>query len=372
MSDPEDYGYHPAQPPMRGDAPRLAYLPPRPARYRPRIGLIGAGGITSHHLRNYRAMQLDVAAICDVQLARAEQRRAEFYPEADVFQDYRDVLARRDIEVVDVATHPEPRGEIIEQALRAGKHVLSQKPFVLDLDVGLRLADLADRQGVRLAVNQNGRWAPHFSYIRQAIRQGVIGAVSSIDFSLQWDHTWTAGTPFEEIHHLLLFDFAIHWFDIACAFLDGAQPQRVYAAVQRAVNQRMKPPMLASATIDFPGAQVSLSLNGHAIHGEEDRTVVCGSHGTLRAVGPNVNCQTVTLWTKEGQAVPRLEGRWFDNGFQGTMGELLQAIEEGRAPSHDARGNLRSLELCFAATASADRGTPVVPGTVRRIGSGTA
>jgi predicted dehydrogenase len=44
--------------------------------------------------------------------------------------------------------------------LRAKKHVLSQKPFVLDLDTGARLADLADEMGVKFAVNQNGRWAP--------------------------------------------------------------------------------------------------------------------------------------------------------------------------------------------------------------------
>ena len=52
---------------------------------------------------------------------------------------------------------------MIETALAAGKHVLSQKPFVLDLDDGTRLADLADESGVVLAVNQNGRWAPHLS-----------------------------------------------------------------------------------------------------------------------------------------------------------------------------------------------------------------
>ena len=53
-------------------------------------------------------------------------------------------LARDDIDVVDITTHPAERPPLIETALTAGKHVLSQKPFVLDLDVGRRLADLAD------------------------------------------------------------------------------------------------------------------------------------------------------------------------------------------------------------------------------------
>ena len=50
------------------------------------------------------------------------------------------------------------------------------------------------------------------------------------------------------------------------------------------------------------------------------------------------------------------------------MGELLCAIEDGRQPSHSARNNLRSLELCFAAVASSMRHEVVVPGTVRSGG----
>ena len=56
-----------------------------------------------------------------------------------------------------------------QAAIDAGKHILSQKPFVVDLDVGEELVAQAEARGVKLAVNQNGRWAPHFSYMRQAV-----------------------------------------------------------------------------------------------------------------------------------------------------------------------------------------------------------
>ena len=71
--------------------------------------------------------------------------------------------------------------------------MLSQKPFVTDLADGRRLVDLAKSVDRKLAVNQNGRWAPHFRYIMQAIEAGLIGNVTTIDFSLQWDQTWIAG-----------------------------------------------------------------------------------------------------------------------------------------------------------------------------------
>lgn len=348
-------------------APELNYLPPRPHAYRPRIALIGCGGISEYHLRAYRAMNLDVAALCDRDLARAEKRQAEFYPDALVTTDYAAVLARRDVDVVDLALHPADRVMAIEAALQAGKHVLSQKPFVLDLAVGERLVALAERNGRRLAVNQNGRWAPHFAYLAAAVHAGVIGEVASIDFTLQWDHTWTAGTAFEEVHHLVLFDFGIHWFDMAARLMRGRKPQRVWASVEWMTAQKMRPPILAHVAIDYPGAQVRLNFNGHVVHGQEDRTVVCGSKGTLRSFGPSLSEQTMTVHTAAGRASPRLEGTWFTSGFQGAMGELLCAIEEGREPMHSARNNLDSLALCFAALASADSGAPVVPGTVTRV-----
>lgn len=347
-------------------APVLPYLPPRPRNYRPKIALIGCGGISEYHLRAYCALQLDVVALCDRHADRAEKRRAEFFPRAAVLTDYREVLRCDDVEVVDVTLHASGRVSVIEAALHARKHVLSQKPFVLDLDVGERLVALAEAQGVRLAVNQNGRWAPHFSYLAAAVQSGVIGEVASIDCTVQWDHTWTAGTAFEQMHHLVLFDFGIHWFDLAARLLAGRKPGRVWASVARPSFQTMKPPILAHVAVDYADAQVRLNFNGHVRAGQEDRTVVCGSRGTLRSFGPSLSEQTVTLHTGEGDARVELEGTWFAAGFAGAMGELLCAIEDGREPSHGARGNLESLALCFAALASTDSGQPQTPGTVRR------
>src|SRR5690606_10122984 len=111
-----------------------------------------------------------------------------------------------------------------------GKHVLSQKPFVVDLNEGARLADFADAQGIKIAVNQNGRWAPHFAYMREAIRAGIIGSVNTAVFTLNWDHNWVVNTPFNNVRHLMLYDFAIHWFDMAAAFFAGRPPRTVYAS----------------------------------------------------------------------------------------------------------------------------------------------
>ncbi len=353
--------------PSRIAAPRLPYQPRDPRRYRPNIGLIACGAITAEHLTAYRAAGYRVVALCDLVLQRAKKRRQDFFPEAKTYRDYRDLLRRDDIEVVDVATHPPERAAIIKDALLARKHVLSQKPFVLDLGVGQRLVDLADRQGVKLAVNQNGRWAPHFSYIRQAIGGGLLGQVTAAHLSVHWNHGWVKGTRFESVKHLLLYDFAIHWFDIVSCFLGERRPQRVYASTAHSPTQEVRPDLLAQAMIEYEGAQVSLVFDADTRFGAEDRTFVTGSGGTITSAGSSSRDQLVTLHTPAGHATPKLQGCWFPDGFHGTMGELLCSIEESREPDNSARNNLRSLELCFAAAASAERHKPVTPGTVRKM-----
>ena len=75
----------------------------------------------------------------------------------------------------------------------------------------------------------------------------------------------------------------------------------------------------------------------------------------------------MTINTARGWATPTLRGSWFPDGFHGTMGELLCAIEEDREPINSAGENLHSLALCFAAIASATDGQPKVPGEVRQL-----
>jgi len=77
----------------------------------------------------------------------------------------------------------------------------------------------------------------------------------------------------------------------------------------------------------------------------------------------------VQLWTAAGTAKPVLHGCWFENGFEGTMAELLYAIRHNVSPSNSAAQNLNSLAVCFAGIASANTGSPVRPGQVRTLPS---
>ncbi len=348
-------------------APNLPYKPARLKKYKPRIGLIACGGITQSHLTAYRAAGFNVVALCDLIPERIEARRAEFYPDAFTTTDYHEILDRKDIDVVDVATHPPERYPILKDAINAGKHVLSQKPFVIDLDKGVELCNLADKKGVKFAVNQNGRWSPNWSYLRQVVDRGMLGNVLGAHLTVHWNHNWIAGGPFDSVRHIVLYDFAIHWFDIVTQFMQGRKATRVFASNTHAEGQLAKPNLLGQALIEYDGAQASLVFDGSTPLGSKATTYLAGTLGSAVSVGPSISDQSVTVYTKKGHFTPKLDGAWFREGFQGTMAELLSSIEQDRTPQNNARANLESLAVCFAACKAADTGKPQIPGKVRKL-----
>jgi predicted dehydrogenase len=316
--------------------------------------LIGCGGNTEQHLKAYTAAGWEVAAFYNRTPERAVARRDGFYPHARVCMDVAELLGDEEITVVDITIHPGPRAELIKQAIVAGKHILSQKPFAVDLATGERLVTLARDAGVKLAVNQNGRWAPYFCYMRHAVRSGLIGEPGSVHMVLNWDHTWTAGTPFADIHHLMLYDFGIHWIDAARSFFPGADATSVSARLARYPGQPIIPPLLANVAITFPHGMATLAFNGCSRFGPRETCTITGTKGTLHAVGDICGITSVDIHTAEGVATAELDGSWFTDGFRGCMGELLCAIEDNREPENSAADNLKSLALVLAAMRSAD------------------
>ena len=87
----------------------------------------------------------------------------------------------------------------------------------------------------------------------------------------------------------------------------------------------------------------------------------------MHSTGPDLNTQNVTRNNSQGIEKPTLVGQWFDDGFRGTMGELMCAIEENREPLNSGRENLTSLALTFAAVYARRQQCEVEVGSVRAL-----
>ena len=142
---------------------------------------------------------------------------------------------------------------------------------------------------------------------------------------------------------------------------------RLFDAVAALAGIRQQVNYEAQAAIEFDEAQATLSFDAGVTIGSKEDTFVAGTQGSLYSTGPGNQSQSLTVTLADGAWSPVLKGKWFSDGFHGTMGELLSSIEEDRPCTISAEDNLQSLALCFAALASAETAAAVVPGSVRRL-----
>jgi predicted dehydrogenase len=351
------------------EAPELPYAPPAIERD-VMIALIGCGGIASTHLAAYQSRGWKVVAFCDIDKNRAQSRADQFFPDALVTDNPEEIFALGDLDAIDIATHTRHRPPLLRRAIECGHHVLSQKPFVTDITVGEELIAIAKDKCVMLCVNQNGRFAPHLSYIRELVTSGTIGRITSIHTQIHWNHTWIAGTPFAKMRDIVLYDFGIHWFDFVASLLPVDADVTVTAFRGDPREDLGLPPLEATAVVEWPGGRATMSFDAGCLYGSGDSTTVIGTDGSVTSTGPELGTQTLSVHLKSGRATPNLEGKWFNDGFAGTMAELLDASTTGRTARNGAEGNLRSLMLCFAAIESANTGCPVKMGSITCLPAG--
>jgi predicted dehydrogenase len=140
-----------------------------------RVAVIGAGRwARSAHLPGFKRSPLaQLAVICDVNRELAEERAREFgIPE--VVTDYRELLQRDDIDVIDVCTRDEHEPLVFE-ALEAGKHCLAEKPVAHRAIDVWRAHELATSKGLKTKVGLTFRYAPAMQYLYALIQEGALG-----------------------------------------------------------------------------------------------------------------------------------------------------------------------------------------------------
>ena len=341
---------------------------PMPDSDKHRIAVVGCGAIGQMQIYAYKQAGWTVSAICDAKIEAAEQMRADYYPDAFVTTDYRELLDRNDISIIDLALHLDIRPSILRNCVALGKHVMSQKPFVQSLAEGLELAELAEQQGITLAVNQNGRWAPHFRALREVIQAGHIGSISAADFSAYWGHDLLLQDHvLGQDPNLLLYDFTIHWFDLIANLLPEHQARSVYAVTGVRNGQIIAVPTIASIIIDFDVVQVSINMRASARAEDTGYFHVAGSKGSVSLAGNSLGGEQLNVKTEDGFATLKTEPDWFPHALIGSMADLMCSIEKNEQPNAHPRSSLSGLALCFAAMQSARIGKPVDPATVRGI-----
>jgi myo-inositol 2-dehydrogenase/D-chiro-inositol 1-dehydrogenase len=177
------------------------------ANRRIRVGQIGCGRIALGHdmpgvIKSGRA---DFVAVCELDATRAADGvalvekayadRGVKPPKIAVYRNYRELVARRDIDAVVISTPDHWHAEVALAAIESGKDVYLQKPFTMTYAEGVILRDAVKRHGRILQVGSQQRSWEQFRRAAELIRSGRIGNVQRVDIGLPTDPTQPDNAP---------------------------------------------------------------------------------------------------------------------------------------------------------------------------------
>ncbi len=172
---------------------------------RPGVGCIGVGSRGTSVAR--RAARFGrIVAVCDADLAHAEQAKQKLNPKADVYQDYRRLLDRKDVEVIINGTPDHWHTLVNVSACRAGKDVYTEKPLTLTIDEGKILRRVVDQTGRVVQVGTQQRSAPQFQTAVELVRNGRIGPLKQVRVAIPYYSTKGGPFPKESVPEGLDWD----------------------------------------------------------------------------------------------------------------------------------------------------------------------
>ncbi len=160
---------------------------------RPNIGAIGMGGQGTGDTHS-AARFGDVVAVCDVDLNNAERAKAQLGGKPDVYQDYRKLLERDDIDVIINGTPDHWHTAVCTDTCRAGKDIYTEKPMTLTIDEGKIMRKVVEETGRVVQVGTQQRSGGHFQTAVELVRNGRLGKLKQVWVALPF-YT-TQGGPF--------------------------------------------------------------------------------------------------------------------------------------------------------------------------------
>ena len=309
----------------------------------------------------------ELVAVVDADHRALDETRADHgLPDSRRFKSLSRALDSVEAEAVLIITSAEMHAPLALEALKAGKHVLCEKPMALTLAEAQAMLVAAEQAECYLMIAQNYRFRAPALTARSVIEAGRIGRVQSIHVRFARDRVTAFKLENDPWHTLLdhpvLEEMAIHHLDLV-RFLLGVDAEKVYAYEWGMTPQRawapgitcvinMKDGTVVTYTSDWFPRRAETSWNGE--------WHICGERGSLVWSGGHSDWNEADMKLHLGDAatdiVPSVKAETIDRAAE--LVEFAAAVREGRQPVTSGQDNIRSLAIMFTAMRSVQSGQP--------------
>ena len=338
------------------------------------IGILGCGKIAQvRHIPEYIANKdARLAAFFDTDTQRTAEIAAKYGGKACA--SAKELLADSTIDAVSVCVANHAHAELAIEALRAGKHVLCEKPMAVTLAECESMLEEAEKAGKRLLIGQNQRLAKAHVKAKELVAAGEIGRV--VTFRTTFGHggpeTWSI-TPgkntwfFDKTRAAMgaMADLGIHKTDML-RYILGQDIVRTTARLltldkRGADDQLIGVDDNAICIYETSGGAFGTMTASWTYYGAEDNsTILYGTKGIMRIYDDPVH--TITVIPGEGEVkhydLEKIQTN-DDQTASGVIDEFVEAVIQNRPSILDAGDVIRSMKAVFASILSSEKGRPV-------------
>ena len=316
-----------------------------------KVGLVGIGGMGMVHFNSYRRLKnAAVVAVADVRVDMAREKAKG--TDAKIYSSLDELLANEECDVIDICTPSYLHTEMSIKALRAGCHVLCEKPMSISTADTAEVIKTARACGKSFMTAHVVRFMAAYGYLRSLVQSGELGGLVHLDMKRisgvprwSWEN-WmrdvkkSGGTP---------IDLSIH--DIDFAYSVFGEPREVNGIYKRLENDNdyivsnlVYDGFTVTATGGWFSADIPFSAGFHAIF---ERGEVTLSGGVLSCCGKEVELPAADVADEDtGINLPRAEG------YADEIKYFLECVERGEYPSfvtpESSEGSVRLVERILA------------------------
>lgn len=312
---------------------------------------------------------VELAAIATGDNAEIAKTQAEF-PGVAVCSDYRELIARSDVDVVALVTPNHLHHRMGIDILNAGKHLLVEKPYTISISDCDELTRLAEQKKLHLAVGHQFRLSSLWGRIKTMIDDGFVGRPRYVLVELSRNpyRLGADGWRFD-IHRVgnWILEEPVHFLDLARWYVEGfAEPVSLYASANSIQEGHPELQDNLSAIINFSDGTFAVVAQTLSAFEHHQTVKICGTQGSLwagwsgaldRTLHPEFFLKTFNGEQVENVAIDRTPGELFELEDQIA---LMADVVRGHKPVHCTGNDGRwAVALSQAALKSADTGLPV-------------
>ncbi len=339
-----------------------------------KYAVIGCGNFGNRHLEALTLVRgVEIVALCDIHIEKCEERKAQYNLDANCYTDHNEMLANEDIDIVAVATSDQAHKQATVDALKAGCHVMCEKPMALLLEECEEMIKVADETGNLLMVGQVCRYAPGFVKAKELVEKGVIGDLYFVESEYAHDYVNVRGVDDWRVNkdREPIIGGACHAIDLL-RWIAG-DPVETFAYSNHKMLKDWPINDTTVATMKFPNDVIGKVFTSIACKRDYTmRTVLYGSKGTIIVNNTDPEL-TLYLETIDGHpfAAGQLEGgseesikhmikvEVNNHNVAEEHRQMIAAVTEGKPLITPGREGARTVAVCRAVVESANTGMPV-------------